>query len=173
MVILSITQTYQAASIILTYVQTGSYLYFLETHISTWCLTFRCAPDCTGSWETNSKLGDCLIPILSYLVRYYLFQVWKLHISGKITTIPRLISDTYSKMKTNIRLCMYSPNATVWYPFYLTWSGIINPRRTCAARVTVVILCVCVSVCPFSLFCLLALLGVQREVSAATAKEMQ
>ena len=78
---------------------------------------------------------------------------------------------TSPKMKTNIRLWMYTPNATVWYPFYLTWSGIINPRCTCAARVTVVILCVCVSVCPFSLFCLLVLLGVQREVSAATAKE--
>ena len=35
---------------------------------------------------------------------------------------------------------------------------------------TVVVLCVCVSV---SLFCLLALLGVQREVSAATARKMQ
>ena len=33
--------------------------------------------------------------------------------------------------------------------------------------------CVSLSVCPFSLFCLLALLGVQREVSAATAREMQ
>ena len=50
---------------------------------------------------------------------------------------------------------------------------IINPRRACAARVRLVVLCVCVSVCPFSLFCLLALLGVQREVSAATGREMQ
>ena len=33
--------------------------------------------------------------------------------------------------------------------------------------------CVCVFVCPFSLFCLLALLGVQQEVSVATAREMQ
>ena len=29
------------------------------------------------------------------------------------------------------------------------------------------------TLCPFSLFCVLALLGVQREVSAATAREMQ
>jgi len=42
---------------------------------------------------------------------------------------------------------------------------IINPRRACTARVTV-ILCVCV-------FCLLALLGVHREVSAATVWKLQ
>ena len=30
--------------------------------------------------------------------------------------------------------------------------------------------CLCVCVCPFSLFCLLALLGVQREVPVATAR---
>ena len=53
-------------------------------------------------------------------------------------------------------------------------SCFINPRRTCATRVTVVVLCVCVSVsvCPFSVFCLLALLGVQQEVSAALAQKM-
>ena len=28
-------------------------------------------------------------------------------------------------------------------------SGLINPRRACAARVTVVVLCVCLSVCLF------------------------
>ena len=44
----------------------------------------------------------------------------------------------------------------------------VNPRRTCARRVTVVVLCVCVSI-----FCLLTLLDAQREVSAATAREMQ
>ena len=33
--------------------------------------------------------------------------------------------------------------------------------------------CVSVCVCPFSLLCLLTLLGVQREVSAATAWKMQ
>ena len=32
---------------------------------------------------------------------------------------------------------------------------------------------VCLSVCPFSLFCVLGLLGVQREESAATAWKMQ
>ena len=48
---------------------------------------------------------------------------------------------------------------------------VVNPRPTYAARVTVVVLCVCV--CPFSLFYLLTLLGVQREVSAATARKMQ
>ena len=36
-----------------------------------------------------------------------------------------------------------------------------------------VCLSVCLSVCPFSVFCLLTLLGVQREVSAATARKMQ
>ena len=33
--------------------------------------------------------------------------------------------------------------------------------------------CVCVSVCPFSLFCFVAVLGIQREVSAATGQKMQ
>ena len=32
---------------------------------------------------------------------------------------------------------------------------------------------VCLCVYPFSAFCLLALLGVQREVSAATVRKMQ
>ena len=52
---------------------------------------------------------------------------------------------------------------------------VINPRRACATRVTVVVLrvCVCVCACPFSLLCLLAPLGVQREVSAGTAWKMQ
>ena len=36
-----------------------------------------------------------------------------------------------------------------------------------------VVLCVCLCVCLFSVFCLLALSGVQREVSAATARKMQ
>ena len=34
-------------------------------------------------------------------------------------------------------------------------------------------LCVCVSVCSFSLLCLFTLLGIKQEVSAATAWEMQ
>ena len=57
---------------------------------------------------------------------------------------------------------------------YITSGMLINPRHTCAARVTVVLcVCVCLSVCSFSLLCLLALLGIQQEVSAATAQEMQ
>ena len=31
-------------------------------------------------------------------------------------------------------------------------SCIVNPRRACAARVTVVVLCVCMYVCPNTLF---------------------
>ena len=33
--------------------------------------------------------------------------------------------NTYSKMKTNFRLLMYTPNWTVWYPFCLLWSKIV------------------------------------------------
>ena len=29
------------------------------------------------------------------------------------------------------------------------WFHLVNPRRACAARVTVVVLCVCVSVCVY------------------------
>ena len=50
---------------------------------------------------------------------------------------------------------------------------IINPWCACAAWVTVLVLCVRVCVCLFFLFCLLMLLGVQQEVSAATAWKMQ
>jgi len=32
--------------------------------------------------------------------------------------------NTYSKMKTNIRLWMYTPNGNVWYPLCLLWSSI-------------------------------------------------
>ena len=35
---------------------------------------------------------------------------------------------------------------------FLWYFVVINPRRACAARVTVVILCVCLSVCPNTLF---------------------
>ena len=52
---------------------------------------------------------------------------------------------------------------------------IINPRRACVTSVTVVVLyvCVCVCLCPFSLFFLFVLLGIQREVSPATAWKMK
>jgi len=71
---------------------------------------------------------NCLIPILSTLVKYYVFQTWKqLQVtdstSAKITTVPRLFSEHF-KMKTNIRLWMYTPNGTVWYPLCLLWSSI-------------------------------------------------
>ena len=46
---------------------------------------------------------------------------------------------------------------------------LINPRHACARRVSSFPVCVC----PFSLFCLLTLLGIQREVSATTAQKMQ
>ena len=47
-------------------------------------------------------------------------------ISDKITTIPYQGSfqNTNSKMKTNIRLWMYTLNETVWYLFCLVWSSI-------------------------------------------------
>ena len=32
--------------------------------------------------------------------------------------------NTHSKIKTNIRLWMYTLNGTVWYPFCSVWSGI-------------------------------------------------
>jgi len=52
---------------------------------------------------------------------------WLLHISGKISqTYLEYFEITHSKvkMKTNIRLWMYTPNGTVWYPFCLLWSSI-------------------------------------------------
>ena len=41
--------------------------------------------------------------------------------------------NTYSKMKTNIRLWMYTPNGTVWYPFCLLWSSMtcFRPENVC------------------------------------------
>ena len=32
--------------------------------------------------------------------------------------------NTHFKMKTNIRVWMYTPNGTVWYPFCLVWLSI-------------------------------------------------
>ena len=52
-------------------------------------------------------------------------------------------------------------------PQHLT---IINPWCACAARITVVALCVCICV---SVFLPSRTLGVQREVSAATARKMK
>ena len=52
----------------------------------------------------------------------------------------------------------------------VTYCFVINPRRACVMGTVVVCMCV---VCQFSLFYLLALLGVQREVSVATAWKMQ
>ena len=50
-----------------------------------------------------------------------------------------------------------------------TATAIINPRRACA-RVTVLVLSVCLSVCVFSLFWHLAQSGVQTAVSATSAR---
>ena len=44
-------------------------------------------------------------------------------ISGKITTVPRLFSD-HLLQNENIKLWMYTPNGTCWYPFCLAWSSI-------------------------------------------------
>jgi len=43
-----------------------------------------------------------------------------------VKTSPYLdyFQTNYSKIKTNIRLWMYTPNGTVWYPFCLLWSNI-------------------------------------------------
>ena len=46
---------------------------------------------------------------------------------------------------------------------------LVNPRRACA-RVTVLVLCVCLCVCVFSLFWHLAQSGVQKAVSATSAR---
>ena len=48
-------------------------------------------------------------------------------------------------------------------------NAIINPRRACA-RVTVLVLSVCLSLCVFSLFWHLAQSGVQTAVSATSAR---
>ena len=73
----------------------------------------------------------------------------------------------YAVHSSNYRIPNFELQVYMVYGQYVV---LINPRRACV-RVTVVVLCVCVSVYPFSLFCLLALLGVQREVSAATARK--
>ena len=52
---------------------------------------------------------------------------------------------------------------------YIACTIIINSRRACA-RVTVLVLSVCVSVCVFSLFWHLAQSGVQTAVSATSAR---
>ena len=45
-----------------------------------------------------------------------------------------------------------NPNVPIFLPRVCTLVLFINPRRACAARVTVVVLCVCLSVCPNTLF---------------------
>ena len=49
------------------------------------------------------------------------------------------------------------------------WCSVFNPRRACA-RVTVLVLSVCLCVCVFSLFWHLAQSGVQTAVSATSAR---
>ena len=61
---------------------------------------------------------------------------------------------------------------TVSYPkMEVPGRKVFNPRRACVTRVAVVVLCVCVSV--FSILPSRAFIGMQQEVSAATAWEMQ
>ena len=74
------------------------------------------------------------------------------------TCFKRKTRDGYHSYKHQRPILLLQSHASV---------RIINPWHACAARVTVVVLCVCVY--PFSLLC--ALLGVQREVSAATARK--
>ena len=51
---------------------------------------------------------------------------------------------------------------------------IINPRRACATRVTVVVLCVCLCVCVcVSVFSTRPSRAFRRQVSAGTARKMQ
>ena len=52
------------------------------------------------------------------------------------------------------------------------WSTIINPRRACAARVIVVVLCVCVFVCP-QLFSHYMLLGGLLAIPTASVLQGQ
>ena len=42
-----------------------------------------------------------------------------------------------------------NPNVPIFLPRVCTLVLFINPRRACAARVTVVVLCVCLSVCMY------------------------
>ena len=71
---------------------------------------------------------NCLMPILSSLVKYYLFRLeyvsynWWLHMCGKIATIPWLFQG-HLLQKKNIKLWTYTPNGTVWYPLCLVWSS--------------------------------------------------
>ena len=37
----------------------------------------------------------------------------------------------------------------LWHILFIMLKSIINPRRACAARVTVVVLCVCMCVCVY------------------------
>jgi len=73
---------------------------------------------------------NCLIPILSTLVKYCFRPEnvnYELPILQVIKTPPYLDyfqTNNYSKTKTNIRLWMYTPNGTVWYPFCLLWLSI-------------------------------------------------
>ena len=45
-------------------------------------------------------------------------------VSGKSQPYQGSFQNTYSKMKSNIRLWMYTLNGTVWYLFCLDWSSI-------------------------------------------------
>ena len=71
----------------------------------------------------------------------------------------------------NVRGLVYLVALSVPPCTYVSVSGrtVIKPQRVCA-RVTVLVLSVCLSVCVFSLFWHLAQSGVQTAVSATSAR---
>ena len=91
------------------------------------------------------------------------------------------LEDTLRRQENN-RICMASMRSSetrhhgqyalckcIGAPRVCTLVLFINPRRACA-RVTVLVLSVCLSVCVFSLFWHLAQSGVQTAVSATSAR---
>ena len=83
---------------------------------------------------------------------YYLWYAWKMKHASRAICFLRML---------RFYLC----------PILCTFIIIliINPRRACA-RVTVLVLCVSLCVCVFSLFWHLAQSGVQTAVSATSAR---
>ena len=84
----------------------------------------------TSDYESTHENGTVLIPIFVWFsssiscfrpenVSYkWTEHVWVI----KLQRYPGCFQNTHSKVKTNIRLWMYTPNGTVWYPFCLAWS---------------------------------------------------
>ena len=64
---------------------------------------------------------------------------WKLKVKTQISVFP------WAKIGQNDHSNPYIESTTVLSDYRFKEQGVINPRRACAARVTVVVLCVCVS----------------------------